>query len=163
MEESIFIKIGKIEGSSTNKSADKQIPISSYQFGVGRSVGSAHGGGQREGSTPSISEVNITKIMDKTTTLLLAEALSGKGDEDATITHLRSTQAGDKPALLFTIKMEKVMLSSHSISGSEGSTPQESVSLNFDKVIWTYHSQKEDGTDEGGVPVGWDLKLNVKC
>ncbi len=79
-----------------------------------------------------------------------------------TITHLRSTQSGGTPVLLFTIKLEKVMVSGHSVSGSEGSVPSESLSLNFTKVTWTYHAQKEDGTSEGGVPVGWDLETNKK-
>lgn len=162
MEESIFLKFGDIKGPSTNAAAKDQIPIMSYQLGVGRGVSAAHGGGHREGSAPSISEVTISKLMDKTTTLLLEEACCGAGDKEVIITHLRSTQSGGTPVLLFTIKLEKVMVSGHSISASEGSVPNESLSLNFTKVTWTYHAQKEDGTSEGGVPVGWDLETNKK-
>lgn len=162
MEESIFLKFGKIEGPSTNAAAEKEIPLTSYQFGVGRAVSSAHGGGHREGSTPSLSEVTVSKLMDKTTTLLLEEACCGTGDNTATITQLRSVQAGGKPVQLFTIKMEKVLVSGYSISASEGSIPNETLSLNFSKVTWTYFSQKDDGTSEGNVPVGWDLETNKK-
>ena len=52
-----------INGESTVAGHDKWITVDSIQFGVGRGVSSVGGGGDRETSNPSFSEVTLTKSM----------------------------------------------------------------------------------------------------
>jgi len=53
-----------INGESIVAAHDKWIHIDSVSFGVGRAITSVGGGGDRETSNPSFSEVSLTKSLD---------------------------------------------------------------------------------------------------
>jgi len=53
-----------INGESTVTGHDKWINLDSVQLGVGRSITMVGGGGDRETSNPSFSEVTCAKSMD---------------------------------------------------------------------------------------------------
>lgn len=76
----IYMKFQGIDGDVTAEGHKKWIDLGSLQWGVGRgSVRRPAQAAERESSAPSISEVTVTKMMDKTTPLLFTEALIGDG------------------------------------------------------------------------------------
>jgi type VI secretion system secreted protein Hcp len=121
-----------IEGGVTTTGFAKQIELSSFQFGIGRGVGSPTGkSSNREATTPSVSEITVTKTMDEATGKLIQEAYKGDGKATAVISFVRTDANGGKAYLEYTLT--NVMISGYSVS-SGGDMPSESVSLNFTKI-----------------------------
>ena len=80
----IYMKYGGIQGDVTESQHANWIELNSLQFGVGRGVSSATGSTEdREASAPSVSEITITKDLDKSSIKLLTEAYQGTGNGDA--------------------------------------------------------------------------------
>ncbi len=132
----IYMKYASIEGAVTTSGVEKWIECSSFQWGVGRGIGTAARGLEsRESSEPSISEIVVTKDMDKSSTKLLMDALAGELNNDVTFKFTTTTK--DKTTEYLKIVLENVGLSGHSFT-SKGDKPVESLSLNFTKVMVTY-------------------------
>jgi type VI secretion system secreted protein Hcp len=146
-----------ITGGVTTKGYDSpaQFEVNSFQFGIGRGVGSPTGGStNREATTPSVSEIVMTKNLDEASGGLVKEAYSGAGKATAVISFVRTDGGGGVTYLEYTLT--NVMLSGYSIS-SGGDKPSESISLNFTKIETKIIPQKADGTPGTAYPVTYDL------
>ena len=127
-----------INGESTVTGHDKWINIDSVQLGVGRSITMVGGGGDRETSNPSFSEVTMTKSQDVAST-------------DTTFGFQIPTKCAGVPD-------EEAIVSSYSMS-SGGDRPSESFSLNFTKISYQY--DKFDGDKiTTGTAKKWNLEKN---
>ena len=157
----IYVKFTdpNVEGDVTTEGFTKQIEINSFQWGVGRGISSPTGAsGNREASTPSISEVTVSKELDNASGGLLKEALSSSGKAKAVISFVRTENKGATTYLEVTLT--DVMISGYSIS-SGGDRPSESVSFNFTKIEVKFTPMKEDGTAGSPYPVTYDLGKQV--
>jgi type VI secretion system secreted protein Hcp len=144
-----------IEGGVTTEGYTKQIEVNSFQFGIGRGVGSPTGSStNREASTPSVSEIVVTKSLDEASGNLIKESYSGAGKATAVISFVRTDGGGGVSYLEYTLS--NVMLSGYSIS-SGGDKPSESISLNFTKIETKIIPQNTDGTTGTAFPVTYDL------
>ncbi len=127
-----------VAGDVTTQGFADQFEVQSYQFGVGRGVGTATGAsGNREASTPSVSEITLTKNLDQASGGLLKEAFSGAGKAGAVISFVRTDGGGGVTYLEITLT--NVMVSGYSMS-SGGDRPSESISLNFTKMRNQVHA-----------------------
>ena len=154
----IYMKYGAIDGSCTSEGHDKWIEVGSCQWGVGRGIGSPTGAGRnREASTPSVSEVIVTKVTDESSTKLLQEALHGEGL--LTKIDFVKTDKG-KPEVYLQFELENALVSGYSMS-SGGDRPMESLSLNFTKV--TMNNVGMGAVNDTGTPdrVFYDLAKQV--
>lgn len=149
-----------INGESTVAGHDKWITISSIQFGVGRGISSVGGGGDRETSNPSFSEVTLSKSMDVASTELFMQATCGKSLGKAEIHFLQTGGADAKGQVYLKIELEETIVSSYSVS-SGGERPSESLSLNFTKISYQY-DKFDGGKVVTGTPKKWDLEKNEK-
>lgn len=132
----IFIKYGEIVGETTQVTHKDWIEVSSLQFGVGRGISSGVGGGsKREASAPSVSEVVVTKTFDKSSPLLLKEAIGGKGVTCKI--EMTRTDASGKHVSYQKYILSDTLISGYSVS-SGGDRPSESLSLNFTKIDSEY-------------------------
>ena len=134
----IYMKFGDIKGSVTTDGFKDWIELGKFQWGVGRSVNSSSKGSDtREGSEPSVSEVVVSKRMDKASPKLWQDAVGGDFSKDVTISMTTTTKD----------KVETFV--------------EESLSLNFSAVTWKYigRDSKIAGTPE---VVGWDLAQQKK-
>ena len=62
----IYVKYGAVVGNVTEAGHIGWVEMNSFQWGVGRGIGSPVGkSANRESSAPSISEVSVSKQMDK--------------------------------------------------------------------------------------------------
>ena len=74
----IYMNWDGIPGAVTTEGHEKWIELNSLQWGVGRNIGTAARGAMtREASEPNLSEIVITKVLDKASTKLFTEAVAG--------------------------------------------------------------------------------------
>jgi type VI secretion system secreted protein Hcp len=152
----IYVKYDTIEGDVTAADHAKWIECNSFQWGVGRGISSPTGASaDRESSAPSVSEIVVTKATDISSTKLLNEALQGEG-VDVTI-HFCKTDKGNLSVYLEYI-LNNTMISGYSLS-SGGDRPQESLSLNFTKVMMRDVALGAKNEDGQPATVGYDLAL----
>jgi type VI secretion system secreted protein Hcp len=135
-----YLKYGTdIKGESLaegHKGTDGWMEVNSVQWGCGRAISTPVGASsKREASSPSISEITLTKLMDSTSPKLAKEALVGKAVDLATI-ELVETGEGQLETYL-TLELTNCMVSGYSYS-SGGGRPSESLTLNFTKINMTY-------------------------
>ena len=155
----ILLKFGtEIKGDSTVTAHENWITCNSFQFGVGRAITSSGGGKDRDTSTPSFSEVVLTKDTDIASSDLFAQATYGKGLGKAEIHFIQTGGEGNEAQVYLIYELEEAIVSSYSVS-SGGERPVESISLNFTKIAVTYHAFS--GTAKTtGTPKKWDLMAN---
>jgi len=175
---SAFLKVdgpqGMIQGESVDKGHAGWIEISSFQWGVGRGTqtgggGSCGGGaGTRGGGGAgkvALSEIVITKKVDKSSANLQLALASGTHFKDASI-ELAKPSGDGHTTVYYRVTMNDLYVSSdHVATGGGGSgVPVESLTLNFSKIVIEYAQQKPDGSAGGYSPVqeGYDVKTNVK-
>lgn len=156
---SIYLKLGSIEGGVTEKGHEKWIEVTSMQFGTGRGIDMSVGSTTNRSATqPSISEITMNKMLDKSSNNLFYEAVIGKGVE-AKIHFTRSE--GEKMETYLEYTLEAAMVSSYSVS-SGGDVPSEAISLNYTKIEMRYLPTKTDGTLDGAVTAGYNLTTGEK-
>jgi type VI secretion system secreted protein Hcp len=132
----IYLKVADIEGDVTAKEHEGKIECSSMQWGVGRGITTSTGSSQeRESSAPSVSEVTITKAMDKCTPQLFKEACVGKSKE-VTIDLIQT--GGTQLDTYMSYTLHNSLISGYSVSANSEGRPEESVSFNFTKVEMKY-------------------------
>ncbi len=155
----IYMKFGSVNGAVTTKGFEKWIELSSFHWGVGRSVGTAaRGSTTRESSEPSISEVTVTKVMDLASNALFADAVGG--DFSTKVNLKFTTTTKDTVTTFLAYELTETGVSGYSL-GSDGHAPTESLSLNFTKVMITY-TGLDSKTSGAPDTVGYDLKTMHK-
>jgi type VI secretion system secreted protein Hcp len=148
------MKYGNIKGSVTTEGFKDWIELNSFQWGVGRSIGTAARGAlSREHSEPSLSEVTVTKLTDVASPKLFLDAVAGKLDNKVTIKFTTTTKG--KVETFLTYELENTGLSHYSLS-SGGDMPMESLSLNFTKITETFTGM-QPGITGSPETVGYDL------
>jgi len=154
------MKYGSIAGDVTESGHTGWIELNSFQWGVGRGVSTATGSGEdREASSPSVSEITVTKDLDKASIKLLTEAYQGDGGGDGATVQIDfvRTAAGAQQIFL-TVTITDVMISGFSWS-SGGDRPSESLSLNFVKITNNFIPMGPDGKPGNGINVAYDIGL----
>ncbi len=153
----IYIKYGDIKGDVTaegHKGTDGWVEVGSFQFGIGRGIASATGGStDRESSAPSVSEIVVTKTMDKSSYRWMEESLWGEG-VDVQIDFCKTDK--DKLEVYTSYKLYDCMVSGYSVS-SGGDRPTESLSLNFTKILYEFHEMKAKNEKGDSPKAGWDI------
>jgi type VI secretion system secreted protein Hcp len=150
-----FLKLDGVPGESLSSKHPNEIELESWSWGASNPT-SVTGSGLSAGKV-SISDLSLTKPVDKSSAKLLDLCCSGKHIASGLLTCSKST--GDKtPADYLTIKMEEIHVSSLSASGSRGSDiGYESVSLAFAKFEFDYKIQDKDGTLKAAGTAKYDV------
>jgi len=139
-----FLKLDGIKGESLSAKHKDEIEVHSWSWGASN-ASSITGSGLSAGKV-SISDVNITKPVDKASAKLLEMCCTGKHIPSGVLTCSKST--GDKnPADYLTIKFEQIHIAGVSAGGSSGDdVGSESISFAFAKFEYDYKIQGKDGT-----------------
>ena len=150
----IYMNWDGVPGDVTTQGFEKWIELTSFQWGVGRGIGSAMSGqASRESSIPSVSEIVVTKRMDGSSPGLWTDSVAGQLNTTVKIAFTTTSKGATTEFLNY--ELTNTGLSGYSLS-SGGDMPTESLSLNFTKVVWSF-----TGTDPSvsGTPVtqGYDL------
>lgn len=149
----IYMKFGVVKGNVTAKDYEDWIELQSLQWGLGRGISTPVGAAKnREASSPSVSEVVVTKPMDKATTDLMKAALSDNKGVEAEIVITSTEQEKCR------YKLTNTLVSGYSVS-SGGDEPNESISLNFTKVEFVHSEFNLDNDAANPIRVNYDLAL----
>ncbi|MCC7429187.1 MAG: type VI secretion system tube protein Hcp [Alphaproteobacteria bacterium] len=133
----IYMKIPDIPGDTTQGNHKEWIEVQSCQFGVGRGVSTRTGSAQdREASEPNVSEIVVTKLLDKASVKLFQAATQNQEGKKVEIHFCSTAQAGQN---YLEIELSETIVSSWNIS-SGGDRPMESVSLNGTKLNIKYQA-----------------------
>src|SRR5688572_6845368 len=101
----VYMKYGSIKGPVTTDGFKDWIELQSFQWGVGRAIGTAaRGSTSREHSEPSISEIVVTKLTDIASPKLFLDAVAGKLDSKVEVKFTTTTKG--KVETFLTYKME---------------------------------------------------------
>ncbi|KQR84070.1 Hcp family type VI secretion system effector [Sphingomonas sp. Leaf343] len=138
----IYLELDGIKGSTTNGKYKDIIEVASFQWGAGLGVGSARGG-DRSTSTASVSEITISKTLDKSSELLFKALLKGDVIAKGKFSFV-ATSKGETTSYL-DIAMEKIIISGFSVS-SGGDWPSESLSLNIAKFDQAFSGRDTEHT-----------------
>jgi type VI secretion system secreted protein Hcp len=150
----IYMKYEGIEGEVTESAHDKWIEVNSFQFGVGRGMSSPTGNAaNREATQASVSEVTLTKLMDKASSKFFTESVTGGDGKDV---ELHFVATGNPSTTYAVYKLSNTLISGYSLS-SGGDKPMESISLNFTKVEFEMTPHDTANSGEAPIRVSYDL------
>jgi len=139
-----FLKLKGVGGEATAAGHEGEINIESFSWGVENGVSRGASGGFGAGKA-ELSEITITKVVDKSSTTLFQSAATGKHFPAAYIT---CRKAGEKPLEYLKYEFDSVFITSVKIKGDqkEDDTPTEEISFAFGKIVITYTPQNKDGS-----------------
>ena len=130
----MFLKIDGVEGESQDEVNRNAIDILAWSWGSYNNSGKV-----------CIQDVSLTKYIDKASPTLLMDMALGKIYSSATLTVRRP---GDNPSKYLVLEFTNLILSSLSTGGSGGEDRlTENISLNFEKVEYSYTQQSRDGSE----------------
>jgi type VI secretion system secreted protein Hcp len=150
-----YLKIGDIKGEVTDANHKDWIAMDAISNGVSRTIPPAAKDAARARGDTMLSDVSITRTMDKSSVKLQEACASGKFFTEAEI-HLCTT-IKEKQQPYFEMKIKNVVISSYSFAGTGSNEPSESLSLSFTAVEWTYIVlDPNTGDNKGNVPAKYE-------
>lgn len=148
-----FLKLDGIPGESRDAEHKDEIEIESFSMGISRPPGST--------GAAQLSDLNLSKLLDKASPLLMLRCADGKHIPTAVLTC--RTVGGDKPVNFYVIRLTDVVVTSVSVSGAAGGDrPIESFSLNYAQIEWEYTPISATGAPGTPVRTQWDLRQVVR-
>ncbi len=153
-----YLKIDGIHGDVSANGHEQWIAINTLNFHVKRALSATPGRlADREGTRPAISEIVLTKRMDKSSPHLFIEACSGKAKQ-VQIDICQSSSSELTPYASFTLR--NAIISGYSINceSTGHNYPEESISLSFDQIEMKYTPFDEQNNPQSPIPAGYDLK-----
>ncbi|MEZ4886395.1 MAG: type VI secretion system tube protein Hcp [Chitinophagales bacterium] len=151
----LLVKFDGIDGEATVQGHEKWTDFSSIQFGVARQ-GSVNTGGVRQRSAAHMTEVNLTKMFDKSSIKLLEATTIGQIFKKVEIHLMKNGGNGKGMFIYLTITLENAAITNYSIS-SGGQRPEENVVVQFEKI--NFEHTLSDGSK---IPFKWDLQSGSK-
>jgi len=143
----ILLQLDGVKGEAAYKDHEGEIEIASFQWGL-RSTGSTGYAGSGGGSKPQITEIVLTKPIDKSSPILMGKAAKGAKIEKG---KLFFRKAGGADALEYmVIEMENIYITSFTTSKSSGPDHIDSMTITFDKLKITYTAQSATGAKGSG-------------
>jgi type VI secretion system secreted protein Hcp len=139
-----FLKLEGIAGEAAASKHTSEIEVKSWSWAASNPA-SISGQGLSAGKF-ALSDLSITKPVDKSSAKLLELCCTGKHISKGVLTCAKST--GDKnPADYLTLKLEEIVITSLQCGGSSGEDIGiESMSLTAGKYTFDYKLQGKDGT-----------------
>jgi type VI secretion system secreted protein Hcp len=154
-----FLKLKGIDGESTDSKHKNEIDVESWSWGESNSGTHAGGGGGGAGKV-AMQDFHFTMKVNKASPKLLLACATGEHIPDALLT---CRKAGKEQQEYLCFKFTDLLVSSYQTGGSIGDlVPTEQISLNFSKVEMEYKPQKADGSLDGSISAGYNLKENKK-
>jgi len=140
----IFLKLGDVTGSSQDDMKHKDwIEVLSFGYGISNSINAVEKSkGNPGGEACQHGDVGLTKVIDKTSPLLLAYCSSGKIFSKAEI------ECNEESELLMKLTLTNASIAAVSVGGSTSGVPSESLALSFSKIAWQYKSDAEQHWDQ---------------
>lgn len=145
-----FLAIADIAGESTDTDHPEEIEVLSWSWGATQVGGSSSGSGAAAGKV-NVSDISITKVIDRSSPTLFLKCAQGTHIPEAIIT-VRSANRTD----YLVITLEDVLVSSYQTGGSLQDVTEQ-VSLRFGKITMEYVPLQSDGTPGAPVSASWNV------
>ena len=150
-----FLKIEGIKGESHDSKHKDEIDLLSWSWGETQTGSHAFGGGGGAGKV-NMQDFQFTMNANLASPKLLLACANGEHIKEATMT---CRKAGKEQQEYLKIKMNDLLVSSFQTGGhSGGEVPVDQISVNYTKIEYQYAKQKPDGTLDGPVKAGYNLK-----
>jgi type VI secretion system secreted protein Hcp len=155
-----FLKLDGIKGESTDSKHKGEIDIESFSWGATQSGTHSAGGGGGAGKV-QMQDFHFVMKVNTASPKLMEACATGEHIKSAT---LICRKAGKDQQEFLKWTFSDLLISSYQTGGSSGHDviPLDQISLNYSKVEVEYKAQKADGTLDGPVKAGYDLKANKK-
>jgi len=161
MSSDVFLKLTGIPGDSTDLKHKNEIEVMSFSSGVSMPLGPRSFSGSAPNERASLSDLNITKVVDSASPALFKAVCTGQHIAEAVLSVNRADSKGGKVEYL-KYTLTDVVASSYQASGSdESGLPVESISLNFAKFQVAYTVTDQTGAPKGAKVAGWDVSKNA--
>ena len=160
---SIFFKREGIVGESSDSNHKNWVDIEDLEWGVSRQITSSTSTqGDRESSNAIISDLKLSKFMDKSTPKFFIEACCGRG-KDITL-ELTKTGSGGGSDTYIQYILHNALVSSFITEhiNDSGFRPVEEIKISFTSMEMKYIAYDEDGNTLAPEAVGFDSKTNMK-
>jgi len=156
----VFLKIEGCDGEARDDAHIDEIDVLAWSWGLSQS-GSTHSGMGSGSGKVAVQDLNITKYVDKATPNLMKTCCNGTHYPEATLTIRKA--GGEAPIEYYILKMYPGIITNISTGGSGGEDRlTENVTLNFGKMEVDYTPQKEDGSADAAIHIGWNIEGNVE-
>jgi type VI secretion system secreted protein Hcp len=155
-----FLKIKGIDGEAQDKTHKGEIELESWSWGESNS--GSHSGGSGGGSGKvAMQDFHFVMKVNKASPKLFLACATGEHIPEAILV---CRKAGKDQQEFLKVKFSDLLISSFQTGGSAHGdvVPTDQISFNFSKIEFEYKEQKADGTLGGGIPAGYNLKLNAK-
>ena len=157
MASDFLLEIDGIKGESKDKKHADTIEVDSVSWGVSNAATMSAGTGGGSGKA-SFSDLSFSSSVGKQSPLLMQACATGKHIATA---KLYVRKQGTDQLDYYVVTLTDLLVSSYQ-SGAGGGVPNDSFSLNFSKIEFSYSPQKADGSLDTAIKASWNLKENVK-
>jgi type VI secretion system secreted protein Hcp len=153
-----YLKLTGIPGDSTDAKHKNEIEVLSFSSGVSMPLGPRSFSGSAPNERASLSDLNITKVVDSSSTALFKAVCTGQHIDEAVLSVNRADGTGKEKTEYLKYVLTDVVVSNYQASGSDGSgLPVESFSLNFATIQISYTVTDQTGAPKGAKMAGWDV------
>lgn len=160
MADDIYAKFGKIKGESTDKKYKDQSSLDSIVHSLSNeSSGDRSTGGGGAKGIANHGEIQFTKKFDAASPELIKACLTG---EHMDIEIALCRQSGNEKQEFLKYELTDAYISSlnHNSFGGEGGV-EESGSINYGTIKWTYDKSDSKGKSEGKMEASWNRISNT--
>lgn len=158
MAVNFILELEGIAGESQDKDHKEKIDIKSWSWGETQS-GTTHSGTGSGSGKVNIQDLNLTKIFDKSSPIIMQYCTTGKHIPSGKLHCYKAS--GDNRVKYLEFEMKNVLVTSYQTGGSGGSDEQmESFALNFGEYKETYTQQMADGSAGAKTDFGWKIPAN---
>lgn len=139
MANRIYMKLGDLEGPITDTAHDKWMELQSVSTAVSNGMNCVEKvQGNPGGEAHHHAELAVSKVVDKLSPQLAVHTALGSGFDKA---ELEICEEGE---VLYRIVLEKVAITSYSISASAAGVPTESLTLGYALIQYKFKDGAED-------------------
>ena len=143
----VFLHLDGLPGESTSSRHANWIEVLSYSWGVQKTTN----------TPPSFSPLQFQKNVDRSSPHLLLNVSNGRVFPSGLLEVLRANDDGVRRLLL---KLKNVQITSYQASGAGDAAPQDSFSLGFSSVQWTY-TEVNGGRPLRDITTSYDLRTQT--
>jgi type VI secretion system secreted protein Hcp len=160
MASDFFLKLEGITGESTDTKFAGQIEIESFTLGASQAaMSSTSAVGGMTGARADLTDLTITKVLDKSSPTLFNFCTTGKHIKTATLSICGANEAKE---VYLQYDLTEVVVSSITTGGASGGIrPNEQVSLRFATIKEAYTPYASDGTKGAAIKASWDTVKNT--
>ena len=151
-----YLFLQDIKGESQDDKYKDSIEIIAFNWGA-KNEGTAHTGTGAGAGKAQFQDLTIDKRVDKSSPTLLQFLATGRHIDNGSVIMRKS---GGEQMEYFKIEMKGIFVTGYSVSGSDGDTSIEKVTLNFSKFRVTYTPQTASGTKGSSTDFGYDIPAN---